>query len=338
MVDSTQNTTRVVRTALLAFAGALVTLAIFTIVIGPDTIMAALAGADRTTLGITLIAAGGSLVVWGIGLHIVFVTLGQPVPAWRSVVLFVATIFINNITPFGQAGGDPFSGLLAAWVADTTYERGLAAIVSLNTLNKVVSVYLGVVGIGYVVTEVAFDGWLGLAAFGALVGAVLGWRYRTRLAAATVTVLVPPARLVGRFVPQFSKPDRTAIADRVERFVESLERLADDPRRMVLVIACSLLGQLCVAACLWLSLFALGTVVPIVLVLVVIPIARFAAIAPTPGGLGAVAIVLVSLLVATAGVAAGVATAAVLVYRAVTFLLPTVVGGGVTAVIIVHRR
>lgn len=339
MVDSTNRTSRVaLRTTVLGFAGALATLAVFTVVVETDAIVATLAGADRMILGGAFVAAVGVLLIWGLGLNIVFSALGQSVSAWQSISLFIATVFLNNVTPFGQVGGDPFSGLVAAWVADTTYEQGLAAIVSLNTLNMVVSVWLGVVCLGYIVTEIAADGWLGLAAIGTLVLLTFGWRYRTRLTAVTVAMLVPPARVVGHLVPRLSKPDRAAVAGHVERFVESLERLTGDPRRMVVVVACSLLGQLCVGTCLWLSLFALGAVVPVLVVLVVIPIARFAAIAPTPGGLAAVEIALVGLLVATTGVTVVVASAAVLVYRAVTFWLPAVVGGGVTAVIVAYRR
>jgi hypothetical protein len=98
------------------------------------------------------------IVLWGTGLRYVLDGVGASPTLLRAIVLFDATGFINSVTPFGQAGGDPVSGLLAARVVPMRYETGLAAIVSLNTINRLALVLLDLVGAGSLLTHVAFTG------------------------------------------------------------------------------------------------------------------------------------------------------------------------------------
>ena len=51
--------------------------------------------------------------------------------------------------PFGQTGGDPVSAVLIDRVAETEYETGLAAIGSVNALNRIASIFLGLLAVSY---------------------------------------------------------------------------------------------------------------------------------------------------------------------------------------------
>jgi uncharacterized membrane protein YbhN (UPF0104 family) len=73
------------------------------------------------------------------------------------------------------------------------------------------------------------------------------------------------------------------------------------------------------------------------IVLLFVPVASIASIAPLHGGSGAIETVLVTLLVSTAPISAAVATSGVLIHRVGSYLLPTVIGGGVAAALGVDR-
>lgn len=325
------------RRALPAFVGSLVVLVALFSLVGVEDVAAALVDADRRALVGAFVAVIGAILVWGLSLHVALGILGLSVAVKRSVLLFVATTFVNNVTPLGQVGGDPLNGLLAAWVAESDYERGLAAVVGLNTLNNVLAVSFAVLGFGYVA-----GGALGYADLAALAvvlagGVVIGWRYRVRLATWVVTALTPLVRAVWWVLPGRSPPDRSAVERRVERFVGALEQLVGNPRRLSVVAVLSVVGQCCVSACLWFSLYAVGETAPVAVVLFIRPVARIGSIAPTPGGLAGFEVVLVGVLVAALGVGLPAATAAVLIYRAATYWFPLVLGGGVTASIVAAR-
>jgi uncharacterized protein (TIRG00374 family) len=254
------------------------------------------------------------------------------------VLVFTAATFANNVTPFGQAGGEPVTALFISRTADTEYETGLAAIASVDALNFVPSILLATVGIGSLSATVAFGPRLRSAA--AAVGllavvvptvAYVGWRHRYAVERRVVAVLTPVVRGIGRLLPRREPPEHGAIERRIERFFAAIERVTGDRRALATALAFSTLGWVCIAGSLWLSLFALGYTVPFAAAVVVVPVGAIAGITPLPGGLGGVEAVLVALLVPTTGVSVATATAAVVLHRTATYWLPTLVGGGVAA-------
>lgn len=70
------------------------------------------------------------------------------------------------------------------------------------------------------------------------------------------------------------------------------------------------------------------------MVLVAIPVGAMASITPLPGGLGGVAAVIGGLVAATTGgISTATVAAAVLIHYGATYVFPTMVGGGVAAVL-----
>jgi hypothetical protein len=326
------------RTTLVGFAGALVVLTALVTLVGVGRIVDALSRAEPAVLAAVIVVATVWLTSWGLSLRTVLGILGSKVPAQLAVLVFAAATFANNVTPFGQAGGEPVTALFISRTADTEYETGLAAIASVDSLNFVPSIVLAVVGIGYFSATVAFGRRLQFAAVavGALalvipVAAYLGWRNRYAVERRVVRLFTPFIRGVGRLLPRRSPPDPHVIERRIEGFFHAIERVTGDRRGLVMALTFSTLGWLSLAGSLWLSLYALGYTVPVAAVLVVIPVAAIAGITPLPGGLGGVEAVLIALIVPTTGVTVAAATAAVVVHRTATYWLPTLVGGGAAA-------
>jgi len=310
--------------------------------VGIDAVAAAL-GRIAPGDAAALVALGWvPILLWGGSLHLVLRRLDVPTTPPKSVGLFAASSFLNNVTPFGQAGGDPVSGALVARVEAVPFERGLAAVVSVGAANAVAVGGLGVVGTGILLGTTAVDDAVLVAVgAGSVAAAVLGvvavgaWRRRERVVERVGEVLGGCLSRIGGGVPGIDPPTPDAVVTRGRGFVAALERVGDARWRLTAVVALGVAGHLAVATTLWLSLAALGASVSPGKVLIVVPVARLAGASPTPGGTASAEALLTGLLVAVGDITAPVAAAAALVYRAAAFWLPTLGGGVVTAVLLV---
>jgi len=333
------------RATAVGFLAAFAVLAVLLWVAGVDAIVATVARADPSVVALLPLAAVAWLTAWGLSLRTVLGVLGSPVGVSTAVLVYAAATFANNVTPFGQAGGEPISAFLIARLIDDEYEAGLAAIASVDALNLLPSVTLAGLGLAYFGATAAVGRQLAVAA-GAVVGfavvlAVGGWlvwRYRERVETVAAGTLTPLAGGLARLVPGRQRPTRRAIAARVGRFFGSLERVAADRRRLALALGFATAGWIALASSLWLALLALGYRVPVAAVVLVVPVGSMAGVAPLPGGLGGIETVLVALLVPTTALDPATAGAAVVLHRTATYWLPTLVGGGVAAALGVDTR
>jgi uncharacterized protein (TIRG00374 family) len=330
-------------TVAAGFVGSLAVLGALLYVIGIGDVVAALRTAKPAALAAIVGVAAFWLVSWALSLRTVLGVLDAPVGVGTAVAVFAASVFANNVTPFGQAGGEPLSAWFIADATDTEYETGFAAIASVDALHFAPSLGLGLVGLGYFAATVTFGRRLELvgAAVAALSVALpavayVGWRHRYEVEERVVAAVTPAVRRVGGLLPRVEPPTPERIRERIEGFFHAIERVATDRRGLAAALAYSALGWLALTVSLWLSLYALGFTVPYAAVLVAIPVGGLAAAAPLPGGLGGVETVLVLLLVTVTAVDANVVGAAVLVHRAAVYWLPTVVGGGSAAIIATH--
>ncbi|WP_232686636.1 lysylphosphatidylglycerol synthase transmembrane domain-containing protein [Halobacterium zhouii] len=329
-----------VRAVVVGFVAAIAVTAGLVYVVGVNDVITALGRADPQRILLVAAAAIVWLTSWALSLRTVLGVLGQHLSVPRAIAVYASTTFANNVTPFGQAGGEPFSAYLISNETDIEYDTGFAAISSVDAIHFVPSLTLGVLGIGYVGATAALTrrltmvaGVVGVLAVGLPIAAYFGWRNRERVEAGVARVVTPIVHAVGRVVPQFDAPDASGIEERVDRFFVAIDRVAADRRGLAVAVGYSALGWLALVASLWSSLFALGYVVPLSVVLVAIPVGDLAAAAPLPGGLGGVEALYVLVLATLTPVSAGAVAAAVLVHRGATYLFPIVLGGAVAAVI-----
>ena len=325
------------RTSLVGFLGALVVLAALLTFVGVGRVLDALSRAEPILLLGVLLAALAWLTAWGLSLRTVLTVLGARVSAPVAVLVFAAATFANNVTPFGQAGGEPITALFISRATDTEYETGLAAIASVDSLNFVPSITLAGLGLAYVSTEIAFGRRLrfaavlvGVLALGIPVAGYYAWRNRYAVERRVVALLGPVVRTLGRLIPGRSPPDAQVIEARIEGFFHAIERVAGDRERLALALGFSTAGWLLQGIALYLALLAIGTPVGFEVVLVAVPVGAIAGITPLPGGLGGVEAVLIAILVAL-GVPAGPAAAGVVIHRSATYFLPLLIGGGTAA-------
>jgi uncharacterized protein (TIRG00374 family) len=332
------------RATVLAFAAALVVFALLAYLVGVGEFLAVLRRTDGRIVGLVVAVTVLWLVAWGGALRVVLDVLGVRVSPVASFLVFAAAMFANNVTPFGQAGGEPVTALLISRVADTEYETGLAAIASVDTLNFVPSITLALIGVGYFTTEVTLgtNRNVALAAVAVVVLAVgvpglmyAGWTRRYALEERVVGLLAPVVRRVARRLPRVPVPTVEGVERRVDGFFRAIERIADSPRALAAAVALSTAGWGFQMVGLWLAFHAVGVPIPLSIALFVVPVGAMAGVTPLPGGAGGVESVLVVLLAAIPipGVTTSVALAAVVVFRGAVYWVPVVLGGVVTAVV-----
>jgi uncharacterized protein (TIRG00374 family) len=321
----------------LGFLGAALVLAALVWVVGIDEILAALNDIRPAYLLVIFAVAVVWLFSWGMALRTVLGALDAPVSVPMGALVFAGAVFSNNVTPFGQAGGEPVSAYIISRATDREYETGLAAIASVDALHFVPSVGYALTGLVFVLAgavQLGRDLVFAATAVGTLtvaipVAAYVGWRYRFELEAVVVRLVTPVVRTLGRVVPRKSPPTAEDVAARIETVFGAIGRVANSRTTLVEAVGFSALGWLAMCTSLWLSLFALGYPVSFPVVLLVVPMGAIAGITPLPGGLGGVETVIGVLLVSLTPVPGGAAVTAVLIHRGATYVFPTVLGGGV---------
>jgi len=331
-----------VRTTALGLLVAAVLLGGLVYLVGVEGFLDTVADADGELVALVVAATLGWLAAWGYGLRVVLGVLGAELSYARSFLVMCGAMFSNNVTPLGQAGGEPVSALLISKVADTEYERGLAAIASVDSLNFVPSVVLALVGAGYYAAAGVFGTRLRLATVGIAAVAVavpalayLAWTRRQAAQQRVVGLLTPLVARVAGVVPGVAAPTRDSVAERVGNFVGSLERVAASPSGVARALGASAVGWLFQMVALWLAFQAVGSPVPFAVPLFAVPVGALAGVTPSPGGVGGIEVVLVALLSAIPGAAVGAETAlaAVVVFRGSVYWVPVLVGGPVAAVV-----
>ncbi|SFS88689.1 lysylphosphatidylglycerol synthase transmembrane domain-containing protein [Halostagnicola kamekurae] len=313
--------------------GALAVFAVLFFAVGTREVIATLLSAKPSLIVTTFAFALCWLAAWSLMLRTVLISLDVELPVVKAFFVYAGAVFANNVTPFGQAGGEPVAALLISKISDTRYETGLAGIASVDVLNVVPSISLILVGVGYYATTAAIGERLGTAVGSAvvLIAAVvlvmiLIWKYRHAIIDRLPAAIAPRLGRLGiaRFESETLEADLT---DRMGRFFENIERVSTDRWRLSAVIGLSLTGWLFQTAALTAAFAALGEPVSPYVLLFVIPLANLAGAAPLPGGLGGIEAAFVTLLVPTTGIAASVITAAVLIFRGAVYWMPVLIGG-----------
>ncbi|SIR75680.1 hypothetical protein SAMN05421858_3653 [Haladaptatus litoreus] len=330
-----------------SFFGLLLTIPVFGVLflfIDIKPVLTALQQAEKTILGFAVVAVLGWLLAWSLSLRTVLRVLDVSLSIPRSFFLFSGATFSNNVTPFGQAGGEPITAYLISQASKTKYETGLAAIASVDTLNFVPSFVFAVIGIGYYATVLTLTSHmksaaillcgLGILIFG---GGYYLWVSRRAVEHHLSAALAMVSHRIASIVPRISAPNRETIQDRIRHFIQTIEQIATSPLQLVFALGYSGAGWLFQASALWLAFYAIGTTIPFSVVLFAIPISAIAGVTPLPGGAGGIESVLIALLVSVTSVESAIVVAAVLIFRGLVYWLPTMIGGSVLAAVTAKR-
>ncbi|WP_440988428.1 lysylphosphatidylglycerol synthase transmembrane domain-containing protein [Haloarchaeobius baliensis] len=269
------------------------------------------------------------LASWGRAWQIVLAVGGVEVPYRKLVVTYFAATFANYVTPFGQAGGEPFIAYVLARDTDADYEQSLASVVTADLLNLLPFFNFAAVGTAYLVVQTSLGDTetvgnlvlvLGLLAVSIPLLVWFAWRHRWAVEELVVWLVRPVARVTSRVSVDGAR-------ERIERFYASVEDIAAEPRELARALAYSYVGWLFFTLPLVAALRAVDATMRTLLVFFIVPASTIAGLVPTPGGLGAVEGALTGLLVRVGQLPADTAFAVTTLYRVESFVFALVVGG-----------
>jgi uncharacterized protein (TIRG00374 family) len=320
----------------VGFGIAAIILYLVAVGIGTEDLSRAFAGAQLRWLAVGCLSTFVGLVAWGKAWQVVLEVADIREPFRRLVVTYFAATFANYVTPLGQAGGEPFIAYVLSRDTDASYEESLASVVTADLLNLLPFFSFAAVGMGWLLWQANLPtaarplamGLLALAV-GVPAFAMVGWRFRGRLAAVVLRLVAPVARRTPRLSVE-------GIRERMRDLGAAFDRIASDPRALARALVFSYVGWVFFAA----PLFFAGRTVDIaigpLLILFIVPASTIAGIVPSPGGLGGVELALTGLLIALVGLSEADAYAVSLVYRVASYWFAILVGG-LAAIYVVGR-
>ena len=321
---------------LVGFVVAIVLVYFLGVLVGLGDVRSALGEADLRWLAVACVSTLVGLAAWGKAWQVVLAVVGIDVDYGHLVVTYLSATFANYITPFGQAGGEPFIAYVLSQDTGASYEDSLASVVIADLLNLLPFFNFAALGLAVLVVRTELPDVVRPLAFG-LAGiaigipalAYVGWNHRDGVERGVLRLLAPLLDRTSRFSVE-------GVRRRIDRFYESLELIAAEPRELAYALVFSYAGWLFFALPLYVAAITLGLRIEPLLVLFIVPASTIAGFVPTPGGLGGVESALVVLLVALAPLGAGEAFAVATVYRVASYWFALVVGGA-AALLVVGR-
>ncbi|MFC6952334.1 flippase-like domain-containing protein [Halorubellus litoreus] len=313
----------------VGFGIAIALLAILATAIGWRAALAELRSADPVYVALGCLSTALGLMAWGKAWQVVLRVGNIDAPYRKLVVTYFAATFANYVTPLGQAGGEPFIAYVLSRDTEADYEQSLASVVTADLLNLLPFFNFAAVGTAYLVLSSGFGGngtADGLAvALGAMAVGVpgivwAGWHWRDAVESLVLAIVKPLTNVTSRVTVEGAR-------NRIERFYESVERIASEPRQLLVALAFSYVGWLLFALPMWFAVEAVGAPVGLLMVLFIVPASTIAGLVPTPGGLAAVEGALIGLLVSLTATTNGTAAAVATLYRLESYVFALVLGG-----------
>ena len=319
---------------LVGFAVAIVLVYFLGVLVGLGSVREALARADVRWLAVACVSTLIGLAAWGKAWQVVLAVVGIEVRYRRLVVTYLSATFANYITPFGQAGGEPFIAYVLSQDTGASYEDSLASVVIADLLNLLPFFNFAALGLAVLVVRAELPDVIRPLAFG-LAGvavavpaiAYVGWNHRDGVERWLL-------RAIGPLVDRTERFSVDGVRRRIDRFYESLEVIAAEPRELAYALVFSYAGWLFFALPLYVAALTLGLRIEPLLVLFIVPASTIAGFVPTPGGLGGVETALVVLLVALAPLGGGEAFAVATIYRVASYWFALVAGGLATIYVV----
>ncbi len=279
----------------------------------------------------------------GSAVALYFINLGIWAGRWQTALSFIgsrisfrsrysiicATVFLNNLSPGARVGGDPFGRIyMLHKLENTSYSSGMASLIGEFALTPLIAVSFLMGGLLLQFGKESIQ--LSLILMAVWVLAALGAIFVPRLFFKKRVAIKGIGNVVGRVLGWFGKRnDVQATLDGIEALYSNTYAIIDKWQKIVLIGGWTLLVGVSDILRLSAIFLALGYHAPLSTLLVASSLEIIVGLVPLlPGGLVLVEGSLISIL-ALLGIPLDVAMAATLIERGITFVLSTIVGGGV---------
>ncbi|GAB7014381.1 lysylphosphatidylglycerol synthase transmembrane domain-containing protein [Halolamina salina] len=312
----------------------LLALALFAWLVGVEQVVSTVASLDPLPFALGLVA-----VVGGVGAQFLALAALLGVrPSVDGALAYLRGVYGRQLLPVGNVAGPVLIAYSMRSATGIPTDRALPA-----TIIAQAATFLGS-------TVVAFGGTVALVAGGrsellpvagvlavvgvgwiVLVGALVAGADLDRIVHSTAAAVNRTlGRLSGRVATRTSQE---AIGRGLGEFDDARRLIREDPRRIVVAAALSVLGWtlLCVPAVT--TGVALGTPIALAVACVAVPVSDFLNVIPVPGGIGGVEVVLAGSLVALAGVDLAAAAVIAFCVRLCTYWFVLLLGGTATTLL-----
>jgi uncharacterized protein (TIRG00374 family) len=286
-----------------AFVAALIHLS------GTEKFINALSQAKLIFLVPAIILGASKFLVWSFTWYRVFQRTGINASYWESVKLQSAGAFLNNITPFGQAGGEPLMAYIVSSNKDASYEKALSSVLSSDILNMIPPFTFVFGGAVYILFFHSITNLVVQAVYMALIVLLFGglfvyllWFKAGKIEAFTLKAAESISSKIGRgekIVEKFEK--------RLQNFEKSIGKMGEDPVNLAKTVLVLHLGFVLEVASLALVFMSLGITPLLSYLYFILPVADVANTSPTPGGTGTYEVAIAALIVAVSETVTGFA-------------------------------
>lgn len=256
--------------------------------------------------------------------HSFFQKLELGISQGRSFKLFSAGEFLNNVTPLGQVGGQPFMAYIISDNSGSEYEKSLATVISADFMTGFPLLIFGFLSAIYLVFNgIQSQTVIQVAVFSVFaISVTTGIVYALWFRSGTIESII--LRICERVIPWKKLVKR--IESVLENFQETFDTFGDDPKGLVKPSIYAHLSFFADVMVLYLVLLSIGVSVSPLYLFLVFPIANLSKSAPTSGGSGVYELALASILSVIIGIPFSDAVAAALVYRIPTYWLAIFIG------------
>jgi uncharacterized protein (TIRG00374 family) len=266
------------------------------------------------------------LVIWSLRWHLTLNTAGYIVPIRSIYVIILGGIFINNITPFTYAGGDPIA---RAYILKRTqavpYSSGFATILAEYIMD--LPVYISLLIFGFLISLKHVDLWYGIFVFLVWLSFLVGWSLFFFRVLSSATGAKRIARLASRLAKIFHRKVKAAGLERsMRRFYSSSEQIIKNRRIIVGITVLTVTIWAFAITRLYLIFQALSYTPSLPMLFFALTLPALVGMIPAlPGGLGTVDATILSVFLIF-GTPLQIAVSATLIERAITLVFSTLVG------------
>jgi len=292
----------------------------------------AIRSASHSLIGLAIATYFFSVVLWTIRWQVALRSIDGGNPGMRFGTLFpiiCSAIFLNNITPFARAGGDPFGRVyLVRRLENVKYSTAIAASLGEHIFDPLVLISFLMAGLFLQFGQGSSQLTILFLAIGALV--VPGMVVFPRLFLKRMIGLRLISNVVTRLLGWFGKRTHAQrIAEATKLFYSSTFTVVDKRRAWLSIGGLTLLMWSLDLLRLYIIFRALGHHPGIAMLLLASSLPTIVGVLSfLPGGLVVIEGSLISVFILF-GVSLDLATAATLIERGISFVLSTIVGAGV---------
>lgn len=301
---------------------------------GWRNIYATVVQADLLILAVSVLFSIAAPILLGTTWWIIVRDVGQ-INLLDGIRLFLATMFANTVTPFGQIGGEPFIAYLLSRGTETPYEESIGAVMAADIVNAIPFFTLSITGIAiFLLTEPMIPVIETiLKGMGVLLGVLLLlfivlWRYEPqalRLLGYIGCLIEKTMDVIGR--DRLDAVDRDFMVTKGKNFFDVFHTLLRHRRQVGVALLVTHAAGLAGITGVYFMIVALGFSPPFSALLFIVPASMVASYLPMPGGIGGIEVMMTALLVTVTSVSTPIASSAVLLNRVTKYTINLGAGG-----------